>query len=75
MSGAKTGISAVRTARWATFEYGDAIFVILNGEVTPADQKAEIMKKELPVGARACWMLPTRNGARYDACRPVYLQP
>ena len=46
MSGAKTGYPQFdRTMGY--FEYGDAIFVILNGEVTPADQKAEIMKKEL----------------------------
>ena len=46
MSGAKTGYPQFdRTMGY--FEYGDAIFVILNGEVTPADKKAEIMKKEL----------------------------
>ena len=39
MSGAKTGYPQFdRTMGY--FEYGDAIFVILNGEVTPADQKA-----------------------------------
>lgn len=46
MSGANTGYPQFdRTMGY--FEYGDAIFVVLNGEVTPADQKAEIMKKEL----------------------------
>ena len=46
MSGAKTGYPQFdRTMGY--FEYGDAIFVILNGEVTPADKKPEIMKKEL----------------------------
>ena len=46
MSGAKTGYPEFdRTMGY--FEYGDAIFVILNGEVTPADKKPEIMKKEL----------------------------
>lgn len=46
MSGAKTGYPEFdRTMGY--IEYGDAIFVVLNDEVTPADKKAEIIQKEL----------------------------
>ena len=44
------------------FEYGDAIFVILNGEVTRRIRRPRSGRKSSS-GARACWMLPTRNGA------------
>ena len=48
MSGAKTGYPQFdRTMGY--FEYGDAIFVILNGEVTPADQEGRDHEERAPV--------------------------